>query len=135
MSCVKFLVSASCKRTTSEVVTIHNQKNLSILVEYPMYAKVNDNVVMFRIRNFMCLLQYEVLPLKTWVYNWLDKSKQNGFIPGPCQGNINEVGSVSRCHITFLKFDQQESLFFLTFGLIDMHRHVKRNWLFKLKPL
>ena len=64
MSCVKFLVSASCKRTTSEVVTIHNQKNLSILVEYPMYAKVNDNVVMFRIRNVMRLLQYEVLPLR-----------------------------------------------------------------------
>ena len=41
----------------------------TIIVKYPMYAKVNDNVVMFKIRNVMRLLQYEVLPLKTWVYN------------------------------------------------------------------
>ena len=66
-----------------------------------MYAKVNDNVVMFKIRNVMRLLQYEVLPLRRGFINWFDKSKQNGFIPGPCQGNINEVGSVSRCLIIF----------------------------------
>ena len=79
--------------------------NVYIWYEYPMYAKVNDNVVMFRIWNVMCLLQYEVLPLRRGFINWFDKSKQNGFIPGPCQGNINEVGSVSRCHITLFLAD------------------------------
>ena len=44
-----------------------------------MYAKVNDNIVMFKIQNVMRLLQYEVLPLRRGFIYWFDKSKQNGF--------------------------------------------------------